>query len=484
MRRWHLSAIIRVIGVLLLLVIQFLIFMLIPKWLEENAVWLYLIIELFSIVLVMPLVAENTNSAYKIFWLIMILLFPVSGHIMYELWGKEETKKNQHNRIQDMIDHYKKMKTVDEKLQEEICKAGIAYRKVSTYLCNNGYPAYKNTEMTYFSAAQEAYTMLLTDMRHAEKYIFLSSFTIADGHLWEEMSEILRQKANLGVEIKIMYDDAGSLFTLSDVSIKKMKMENIEIRKFNSIEKHMHKQYFQHRNHQNIVIVDGKAAYTGGTKISDWCANRSEDYAYCKNTVMRLHGEAVYGMLLIFLGMWNRKGNPIPVEAYQSDCRMPSEEICQPYADGPANNPDNPARDIYHLLAVMAEKELFIMTPYLILDDETRECLCLTAKSGVDVKIITPGKQSNKRAKLLTEWNYGALLKAGVHIYEYTPGFIYAKTCINDTSGIIGTVNMDFRSFYLHYECGVWFANSHVREQIHEDFCQTLTECREITLSD
>lgn len=361
---------------------------------------------------------------------------------------------------------------------------GHSENRVSTYLCNSSYPAYENTEMHYFSAGEAAFQSMLYDLRQARRFIFISFFTIADGYIWDVFCEVLREKAEEGVQIKLMYDDAGSIFQLSDAELRKLKSPNIEIRKFNAIEKNMHRQYFQYRNHQKIVIVDGNIAYTGGINISDRYANINSPYGHWKDAAIRMYGEGTWGMTLTFLGMWDVKRKISDIEQYMPTEKGVSDAICQPYADGPSNNPDNPAKDLYHLMAQTADKELWIMTPYLILDDETRDCLCLVAKSGVNINIITPGIPDKKRTKRLTEWNYGVLLEAGVHIYEYLPGFVHAKICINDTSGFVGTVNMDFRSFYLHYECGVWFCNSTVREEIYRDFQNTLEKCKEITLEE
>jgi len=453
-RKYH-NTIIRAAVIVILLLLQLYFIIRLPYWLEMNAVFVYFLIEACSVVLMFSLVADESNSAYRIFWLGVVLLFPVSGHVMYELWGKEGAKKRQHTEIQKTIDYYRDMKQQDTVLQRRIQKTGFQNGKISEYLCNNGYPAYENTNITYIHVGEEAFDNLLKDIEHAEKFIFLSFFTIADGCLWDTLCERLMEKSSQGVEIKIMYDDAGSIFQLSDGAVKRLRRQNVEIRKFNAIEKNLRRQYFQYRNHQKIVVIDGNIAYTGGINISDRYANIDSPFGHWKDVAIRLYGEAAYGMTLIFLGMWDKKREIINIEKYKPSVRVISEEICQPYADGPANNPDNPARDLYHLLANMSSEELLIMTPYLILDDETSECLCLAAKSGVNVKIITPGIPDKKRTKLLTEYNYGPLLKAGVRIFEYTPGFVHAKLCVNDTSGFIGTVNMDYRSFYLHYECFV-----------------------------
>lgn len=479
-RKYH-NTIIRAVTIAALLLVQIYFIVMLPKWLKMNSLAVYFLIEMASVILMFSLVADNANAAYRIFWLGVVLLFPISGHIMYEVWGKEGAKKKQHASIQRAIDYYSQKKEPDEMLQERVSHESVENGKISRYLCNNAYPAYENTEMTYYEVGEKAFRQLVEDIRGAEKFIFCSFFTIADGKVWDTICDLLVEKAYQGVEVKLMYDDAGSIFQLSDKAVKRLKSSDIELRKFNAIEKNMHRQYFQYRNHQKIAIIDGNISYTGGLNLSDRYANIDSPFGHWKDTAIRMNGEATWGMTLMFLGMWDKNMEIGDIEKYRPAVSVRSSEICQPYADGPANNPDNPARDMFHLLANTARSQLCIMTPYLILDDETTECLCLAAKSGVDVRIMTPGIPDKKRTKLLTEWNYGALLKAGVHIYEYTPGFVHAKLCINDTSGFVGTVNMDFRSFYLHYECGVWFGESEIRKRVYQDFEETLKLCREIT---
>ena len=478
----HFNTVIRVLTIILLVLAQMVFIMMLPKWLKMNAVVVYFLIEVVSIFLLCHLMSEDTNAAYKILWLVIILLLPVSGHVMYELWGKEGSNERQHREIHEALEFYKSKKQPEQKLQERIQSSGMPKYKISNYLCNNGYPAYQNTSAEYYSFAEKAFEQLLKDLRNARKFIFISCFTIADGHLLNKMCEILEFKALEGVEIKLMYDDAGSIFQLSDDGIKMMKKHKIQIKKFKSIEKHFHRQYFHYRNHQNIVVIDGNISYTGGINITDRHANLAANVRHIKDVALRMEGEATWGLTLTFLGMWDKERKFTDIERYIPTVVVESDEVFQPYADGPNNNPDNPARDMFHLMANMADQELLIMTPYLVLDDETKECLCLAAKSGVTIKIITPGVAGRRMAKWFTEWTYGSLLKEGVHIYEYKPGFVHAKMCMNESSGFLGTINMDFRSFYMHYECGVWFCDSVIREQMYEDFYRTLEACEEITL--
>jgi len=256
----------------------------------------------------------------------------------------------------------------------------------------------------------------------------------------------------------------------------------MEILSFNPVERNYMSLFLNFRNHQKIMVIDGRYAYTGGINISDRYANLVAPFGHWKDTGIRLEGDAVYGMQLIFIGMWNASGGKIRIEDYP----VPALDLkeaghCQPFADGPSNNPSNQAKDMFLQMITTARKNINIMTPYLILDDTIREMLCLAAKSGVEVRIVTPGVPDKKTVRLLTNRHYGPLLAAGVKIYEYTPGFVHAKLCANEFSAVIGTINMDYRSFYLHFENGVWIPDGKALADIEEDFNDTVLKSSEVT---
>lgn len=470
----HFNAITRCIALILLLLIQLVLISGLSVWVHHNTVYTYILIEVIGMLSMLPLLSGNRNSSYKIYWMLIILLIPIGGHIIYALWGEEGIHHKKHARIRKRIEAANRFQKRDESVQKEIDTLAV-----SRYLNRQGYPAYENTKTDYISASEDTFAQIKRDCMAAQKFIFVSFFLIADGKVLEELKAILVDRAKHGVEVRIIYDDAGSMLKLSDHSLDELlALPNVKLKRFNSLQKNMLRQYLHYRNHQKIVIVDGNVAFTGAIGISDAYTNISNDLWHWKGSAVRMEGQGVWSLTLIFLGTWGAEQEDYVM--YQPTINAVGG-LCQPYADGPANNEDNIAKDVYFLMAADSRKFLYIMTPFLILEDEISEALCLAAKAGVDVRIITPGKTRKQIRKLMTEENYGNLLKAGVRIYEYKPGFIYAKLCLNDDSCKIGTVNMDFRSFYLHYECGTMIYHKDTREKVCQDFLETLGNSREIT---
>lgn len=473
----HLNAIIRCITLAFLILIQLAIVSAIATLLHHrSSVYVYILIEIVGMLSMLPLLADNRNSAYKIFWILIILIIPIGGHIMYALWGEEGIHHKQHSKIRNMIQLANKHQIHDEQVQ-----AKTEHMPVSKYLARQDYPAYEDTDIEYFGLGEEGFAKILDDLSKAKEFIFISFFMLADGCVLEKLKSVLIDRAKEGVEIRLMYDDAGSILKLSDHSLDDLfAFPNVKLKRFNQLDKNFVRHYYQYRNHQKIVVVDGNVGYTGAIYINDQYANKPDHIDHWKGSAIRLAGKGVWSLSLIYLGTWGDRDEdydryrPTVTESKQGG-------ICQPYADGPANNEDNIAKDVYFLMAAESRKILYIATPLLNLDDELSEALALTAKAGVDVRIIVPGHTRYRGRKLLNEISYGNLLRAGVRIYEYQPGLIYEKICLNDHSCKIGTVNLDFRSFYLHYECGTMIYHEPLRKTVLKDFMETLEKSREVT---
>lgn len=480
--RSYTKSIIRYSCIILLLLVDLILICLAAYYLNQFAVVVYVIFVLLSFFIAIPLIAQERNAAYKLYWLGVLLIFPIIGHIMYLLWGGMLLNKSTHMKIQSHIDRANEYQIRNEDILAELKTRNAENGKISNFLLRQGFPAYDNTQVKYFEIGEKAIEDMIQQMEAAQSHIFMSFFIIADGEIWDRMSEILERKKRQGVRVCIMYDDAGSVLQLSDSTVLHLKEIGIEIRNFNPVERNYQRLFLNFRNHQKMLIIDGKHAYTGGINISDKYANLVSPFGHWKDTGIRMSGDAVYSMQLLFIGMWNAAGGNIAPAEYP----FVREEIvkgicCQPFSDGPSNNPDNPAMDMFMHVIMSAKEHVDIMTPYLIIDDAVREILMLAAKSGIEVRMITPGIADKKTVKLMTESHYGPLLAAGVRIYEYTPGFVHAKLCSNEFCAVIGTINMDFRSFFLHYENGVFLPEGEVLNDISMDFEATLLQCREVT---
>ena len=265
-----------------------------------------------------------------------------------------------------------------------------------------------------------------------------------------------------------------------------LEEEGFEVRVFNPIYKYLDKLYFNYRSHQKILVIDGNIGYTGGVNIADEYANIHRRFGKWKDTAIRIEGEGAWGFSTTFLQMWDISGEgTVDYRKYMPTKKFKeNNSFCHIVSDGPANNPDNPIESLYRQMMSGAQKFLYITTPYLIIEDDMANQLKIAASSGIDVRIITPYIPDKKTVKLLTNYNYGKLLRAGVKIYEYKPGFIHAKNIVNDMSAVVGSINMDYRSFFLHYECGAWMCDKKIVNTIKQDFLKTLEESVEITYED
>lgn len=480
--RSYTKSIIRYGIIAVLLVLDFVLICLAAYYLNRFALVVYIIFELLSFFIAIPLIAQERNAAYKLYWLGILLMFPIVGHIMYLLWGGMFINRHAHGKIQSNIDRANEYQQHDEEVLARMKAMHSEAGKISNFLDREGFPLYANTKIKYFEIGEKMLEDMIQCLEGAKSYIFMSFFIIADGKIWERMSEILKKKKQEGVRVCILYDDAGCALKLSDSSVSQLKEIGIEMQNFNPVERNYQRLFLNFRNHQKMLIVDGKDAYTGGVNISDKYANLVSPFGHWKDGGIRMTGDAAYSMQLLFIGMWNASGGKIiPAEYPFVRQEIQDGVCCQPFSDGPSNNPDNPAKDLFVHVMMSAKERVDIMTPYLIIDDAVCEILSLVAKTGIEVRIITPGIADKKIVRLMTQRHYGPLLASGVRIFEYTPGFVHAKLCNNEFCAVVGTINMDFRSFFLHYENGVFLPEGEALNEIFMDFEDTLAQCKEVT---
>ena len=483
----YLRQFIRYAIILTLVLAQITLVLFLSYYLRQHSIYIYIAVELISLLIFLPMISDNRNASYKLYWLTVALLLPVTGQVMYVLWGMRHVNRKEHARIQAHIDEACRQQIFRPEFVDEIGKENRAAWKISNFLYHQGYPVYTASDMEFFALGETAFKDMIEEMEKAEEFILMSFFTIRDGEVLSSICRVIEGKVKSGVEVKLIYDDAGSVFQVSDTTVHKLAAVGVEIVKFNPVENGFNRFFFNHRTHQKIVDIDGKIAYTGGINASDRYANINSPFGHWKDVAVKVKGSAAYSFTLIFLGMWAASGKKVDYERYRpagaAEKADPGTKLrlCQPFADGPSKNVVNNALDAYRLMVHEATEKVYITTPYLIVDDTLRDALILAAQSGVDVKIITPGIPDKKRVKLITEYHYGELLRHGVEIYEYTPGFIHQKVVFNEFSSLVGTINMDFRSFYLHYEMGVWSPDRELLHFLEKDFEETLLKCRKIT---
>lgn len=477
------SGFFRAMIVAALVLTQFVAIFALAFWLAGYTVYIYLLIEMSSILIMLGLVNDNRSPSYKLSWICVVLALPLTGHIMYLLWGRTGKRKIEKQVLYKMhhgqtFYEYDKdvMKQFEEQYPQEV--------RLAHSMEQHHFPLFANNTVDYYPMGENAFEAILKEMEKAERFIFINFYIVGEGVLWEQMFKILKERAQAGVEIKFLYDDFGCMFRTEKYFKKKLEKEGIEVRVFNPVHRYTEKLYMNYRNHQKIVVVDGNVAFTGGMNIADEYVNEVERFGVWKDNAVRVNGDAAWGFTVSFLQMWeaSTEGPLLDYDKYRPDAAFePNDVFCQVLTDGPANNPENPIVSAYKQIMYYAKNYLYITTPYLIIDDEIKEALKQAVKGGVDVRLITPNIPDKKNVKLVTSYNYGELLRAGVRIFEYTPGFIHAKTILTEDCGIVGTINMDYRSFYLHYECGALIYNKEVLRPVCEDLLATMEISHEIT---
>ena len=465
------------------LIVQIVFFVVMIKGLSEHYWFINIFCTVLSIVAIFYIVNRSGKSSYKILWIIFILAVPLFGITAYILLGGGRVFPHVKRKLKNCEDKYINQLYDDKNTHESLRYSDGLHSRQADYLTNESrYPLYKNSSCEFLAPGEKFMPRLLEELKKAKHYIYIEFFIIAEGKMWSSICDILEQKVNEGVEIKVLFDDFGSIKRQSSVFIKQLRNKGIEVAVFNKIRPSMDV-FMNNRNHRKIVVIDGKVAMTGGLNIADEYINELKRFEYWMDCAVIIKGNAVKSFLAMFCSIWEfTTGNPIDMNKYISQLDIVDKGFLLPYADGPLDN-KNPAEGIYMQIINSAQRYVHIASPYLIIDNSMKECLCLAAKSGIDVKIITPHTPDKWYVHPVTQYNYYDLLEAGVKIYEYTPGFIHSKFFVSDDSvATVGTVNMDYRSFIMHFECGVWMCNNTSVHDINDHFNKLLLQCEEMTL--
>lgn len=473
----------------MLIFIQLVVLFAIISTLSEYFIAIYFILVLLSAIMSVYIVNKDDNPSYKLTWVFAIMSFPVFGGLVYLMFGGQKVPKALRERDQNSQMYIQSMKWQNKKIMEELEEIDPQAQKQSRYLWETaGFPVYQNTSAQYYGLGDTLFPDLLEELEKAERFIFLEYFIIAKGIMWDSILEILKRKAKAGVDVRVIYDDMGCIRTLPEDYCKTLASYGIKAKQFNPLRPHLAIQ-MNNRDHRKILVIDGKVAITGGINLADEYINRLKRFGHWKDCAVMIKGEAVWSFTLMFLQFWNygekEKDDYFNFkEEYDSYKHIENDGYVQPFCDAPTDD-DNVGEFTHINIINSANRYVYATTPYLIIDNEMKTALTLAAKNGVDVRILVPHIPDKSYAFHLTRSYYRYLIKAGVKIYEYTPGFVHSKTFVaDDKTAFVGTVNMDFRSYYLHYECGVWFYRNKVVDQVKEDYLDTLEKSHLVTMEE
>ena len=453
---------------------------------HEQFAYFYAACTLLSLLFTLYVINSDRNPAYKIAWLIPLLVVPIFGAPIFLIFGNVRLKRKESKNALESFQQFRASQEDQgaglDALRQEYPQAA----RQAAYIQNAGFvPPYGRTETEYFPQGEDFFQDLCQELESAKRFIFLEYFIIEEGVMWNAILNILERKVKEGVDVRVMYDDMGVLFKLPQHYDWELRRRGLKACVFNPFHSILSSR-FNNRDHRKICVVDGNVGYTGGINLADEYINAVELHGHWKDTAVRLRGDAVWSLTTAFLSVWDfisgdvdnfadYAGDPAVLDAISHD------GFVQTYTDLPMDT-ENVGENVYLNLLGCARDYVYITSPYLILDNETITALQNAAKSGVDVRIITPHVPDKKTVFQMTRSYYPPLLRDGVRIYEYSPGFIHAKNFVSDdTYAVVGTVNLDYRSLFLHFECAAWMCGSKAVGQVKEDFLQTLEKCEEIT---
>ncbi|MCM1579138.1 MAG: cardiolipin synthase [Ruminococcus sp.] len=450
--------------------------------------WIDMGLRLLSLLAILYIICKDDNPSYKIIWIILILVVPILGGFMYLFAGNKKPSKKMHRKIENSHEKLVKEFEDDSSVREKMSGYAPRHSETFSYVRNiSGYPCRDDSTVKYYPLGDDMYKEILEEVSKAKRYIFLEYFIIAEGDMWDRLLKILIDKADSGVEVRIIYDDMGCIALLPPhygINLEK-EHPNIKCLAFNPAVPVL-SLVMNNRDHRKILVIDGHTAFSGGVNISDEYINVTHPFGHWKDTGTMIKGKAAMNFCEMFLEMWHAfrdcdkdfKLSDYEAENYPA---LENTGIIQPFYDTPLDR-EALSENLYIDILNAAEKYVYIYTPYLILDDNMKNALCLAAKRGVDVRIVTPGIPDKKAIYRLTRANYKPLLEAGVRIFEYAPGFIHAKSfAADDKIAVVGTINLDYRSLFLHFECGTLFYGCEAVKDLRRDCEETFEKCREIT---
>ena len=474
-----LNAVKRALIVILGILLQFGFLISIQFFFNEHIAIISLFYRIVSILIILGILKNSTRLSNDLPWMMLIIMFPIFGTILLLTLGRSYSKNKLLKNIFKYEKEYSKYLKQDEKIKNEILDENLDNLK---YIMNRtGCNVSKNNDVTYYEFGEKFYPELIKELKKAEKFIFMEYFIINEGVMWNGILDILKEKASKGVDVRILYDDMGSIAMLSTKYPKELAKYGIKCISFNKLSP-FRGIFMNNRDHRKMTIIDGKVAFSGGVNLSDEYINVNSTLGIWKDNGIKIVGDAIWNLTVMFLTMWNANVNEDKdILKFKYDFKDKKDNgYVVPYGLSPLHN-DLIGEDVYINMINSAKKYLYIMTPYLIIDTDMVNSLIRAAKRGVDVRIIVPGIPDKQITYTQTSSFFEVLTKGGVKIYTFTKGFVHSKVFIaDDVRSVVGTINMDYRSLYLHFENGIYMEKVKEIKKIKEDFDKTFKESKEL----
>ena len=464
---------------------QLLIFVALYSWFRDSFPYYTAFETAFTVGMVLYLCSNDMDSTAKLTWMALIALFPLPGAAFLLFTQAETGHRGLRRRYDQLTEETRESLSQNPETLEKLEAARGGVEDLHRYINRTGcFPLYENPVVQYFPTGEEKFASMLQELQTAEKFIFLEYFIVKEGEMWGRILEILAEKAAQGVDVRVMYDGTCEISLLPHDYPERLKKLGIQCRIFSPLRPFV-STYFNYRDHRKILVIDGKTAYTGGVNLGDEYINRASRFGHWKDAAILVRGGAVRSFTRMFLQMWHlpELDTTEDLSPFLNAPASPDEgEGCiLPYGDCPLD-PDKVGERVYMDILNRATDYVHIMTPYLILDGELETALRYAAERGVDVELILPGIPDKKSAYSLAKTHYSALIRSGVKIFEYTPGFVHSKVVVSDGErGVVGTVNFDYRSLYHHFECAAYLYRTPCLRDMETDFLATRNLCRAVT---
>lgn len=456
-------------------------------WMREYSLMVYTGFSILGMAVILHIFNSRGNPDFKLVWMLPILLFPVFGALFYLYISFQPGTGYIYRRLTMLGHQSKKYLKQNSQQKEKLKQENPQMDGMVSYMMEHGNcPVYGQTSVTYFPLGDDMFPEMLRQIEKAEKFIFMEYFILEEGYMWETILELLKKKVKEGVEVRVLYDGMCVLTLLPSFYPRILEKEGIRCKMFAPI-KPLFSSHYNNRDHRKILVIDGKTGFTGGINLADEYINKKERFGHWKDTGLMIQGAAVQKFTCMFLEMWNvseRRDPDYETFLTAPDTDRQDDGYVIPYDVMPYGT-ERMGKQIYLDILNTACKYVHIMTPYLILDYEMITALTFAAKRGVEVAIIMPHIPDKKYAFALAKTYYNELLEAGVQIWEYEPGFVHAKVFVSDDKkAAVGTVNLDYRSLYHHFECGVFFYGNSEIKKVEEDFQKTKEKSIFITPAD